>query len=86
MAGNGTALIIGAGIGGITTSLFLAERGYSVDVYEKNVAAGGRCGQMIRDGHRFDMGATMILMPEVYRDILRSLDLTMEDLNLKPLD
>ncbi len=86
MAGNGTALVIGAGIGGITTSLFLAESGYNVDVYEKNIAAGGRCGQMMREGHRFDMGATMILMPEVYRDVLRSLGLTMKDLNLKPLD
>ncbi|MHC1733294.1 MAG: phytoene desaturase family protein [Bacteroidales bacterium] len=86
MSGNKTALIIGAGIGGITTSLLLAERGYSVDVYEKNISAGGRCGQIIRDGHRFDVGATMMLMPEVYRDILGSLGLTMDDLNIKPLD
>lgn len=86
MAGNGTALIIGAGIGGITTSLFLAERGYTVDVYEKNIAAGGRCGQIVRDGHRFDLGATMILMPEVYRDVLRSLGLTMDEMNFRPLD
>jgi phytoene desaturase len=86
MAFNGSALVIGAGIGGITTSLFLAERGYKVDVYEKNIATGGRCGQILRDGHRFDLGATMILMPEVYRDVLQSLGLTMEDLELKPLN
>lgn len=86
MAGNGTALIIGAGIGGITTSLFLAERGFNVDVYEKNIAAGGRCGQIVRDGHRFDLGATMILMPEVYRDVLRSLGLKMDEMNLRPLN
>jgi len=86
MTGNGTALIIGAGIGGIATSLYLAERGYKVNVYEKNVSAGGRCGQIMREGHRFDLGATMVLMPEVYRDVFRSLGLTMEDLNVKPLD
>jgi phytoene desaturase len=86
MAGNETALIIGAGIGGIATSLFLAERGYTVDVYEKNVAAGGRCGQIVRDGHRFDLGATMILMPEIYRDVLGSLGMSMEDMNVKPLN
>ncbi len=85
MAGNETVLIIGAGIGGITTSLFLAERGYKVNVYEKNIAAGGRCGQIVRDGHRFDLGATMILMPEVYRDVLNSLGMTMDDMNVKPL-
>lgn len=85
MAFNGTALIVGAGIGGIATSLFLAEHGYKVDVYEKNISAGGRCGQIVRDGHRFDVGATMILMPEIYRDVLGSLGLKMDDLNLRPL-
>jgi phytoene desaturase len=87
MADNQTALIIGAGIGGIATSIFLAERGYTVDVYEKNASAGGRCGHIIRDGHRFDLGATMVLMPEVYRDVFKSLGLTLEnDMQIRPLD
>ncbi len=87
MADTGTALIIGAGIGGITTSIFLAKKGYMVDVYEMNSSAGGRCGQIVRDGHRFDLGATMMLMPDVYRDIFSSLGLTLEkDLDAKPLD
>jgi phytoene desaturase len=86
MTGKDTALIIGAGIGGIATSAFLAERGFKVDVYEKNISAGGRCGQIVRDGHRFDLGATMVLMPEVYRDVLGSLGLTMEEMNVIPLD
>ena len=85
MSGNKTALIIGAGIGGITTSLLLAERGYTVDVCEKNISPGGRCGQIVRDGHRFDVGATMMLMPEIYRDVLGSLGLTLDDLNVRPL-
>jgi len=87
MACNQTALIIGAGIGGIATSIFLAERGYKVDVYEKNISAGGRCGHIVRDGHRFDLGATMVLMPEVYRDVFKSLGLTLEnDMQIRPLD
>jgi phytoene desaturase len=87
MASTGTALIIGAGIGGITTSIFLAKNGYKVDVYEMNNAPGGRCGQILRDGHRFDLGATMMLMPDVYRDVFSSLGLTLEkELNVKPLD
>ncbi|MCK7536895.1 MAG: FAD-dependent oxidoreductase [Marinilabiliales bacterium] len=56
-------------------------------MYEKNSFAGGRCGQIVRDGHRFDMGATMMLMPDVYRDIFRSLGMTLEnELKVKPLD
>jgi phytoene desaturase len=86
MAEESTALIIGAGIGGIVTSIYLARNGYKVDVFEKNVSAGGRCGQIVRDGHRFDVGATMVLMPEVYRDMFRSLGMSLEnDLRTKPL-
>lgn len=68
-----TAVIIGAGIAGITTSLYLARKGYKVTVYEKNAFPGGRCSQLVRDGHRFDLGATIYLMPEVYKDIFESL-------------
>ena len=54
MSQNKSALIIGAGIGGITTAVYLAQKGFRIRVYEKNASPGGRCGQIIRDGHRFD--------------------------------
>ena len=73
MADNKKALIIGAGIGGLTTAVYLARNGYSVDLYEKNSEAGGRCGQFIRDGHRFDLGATMLLMPGIYKEVFGAL-------------
>jgi phytoene dehydrogenase-like protein len=69
MTGKKSAVIIGAGIGGIATAVYLAKNGYDVEVFEKNSSAGGRCGQMIRDGHRFDLGATMLLMPGIYKDV-----------------
>lgn len=53
MAQNKPAIIIGAGIGRITTAVYLAQRGFRVAVYEKNASPGGRCGQIIRKGHRF---------------------------------
>ncbi len=65
--------IIGAGIGGIATSVFLARRGYEVNVYEKNTAPGGRCGQINCEGHRFDIGATMLMMPGIYKEIFAEL-------------
>ncbi len=87
MTGKKSAVIIGAGIGGLATAAFLAKNGYSVCVYEKNSSPGGRCSQLIRDGHRFDMGATMLLMPGIYRDIFKSLDLDLDrDVSLKPLE
>jgi phytoene desaturase len=74
-----SAIIIGAGIGGITTSVFLARQGYKVKIFEKNATPGGRCGQVIREGHRFDMGATIFLMPSIYRSVFESLGLKLED-------
>jgi len=71
-------LIIGAGVGGITTAIFLAQKGFSVEIYEKNANPGGRCGQMIQDGHRFDLGATILLMPSLYRQVFGALGLDMD--------
>jgi len=73
MTSKKSVVIIGAGIGGITTAVYLAKNGYDVNVYEKNSSPGGRCSQMIRDGHRFDLGATMLLMPGIYKDVFSSL-------------
>ena len=82
-----SAVIIGAGIGGIATAIYLAKNRYSVTVFEKNSTLGGRCGQMIRDGHRFDLGATMLVMPEIYQEIFKSLGIPLFANNeIKPLD
>ncbi|MDD3908159.1 MAG: FAD-dependent oxidoreductase, partial [Bacteroidales bacterium] len=81
-----SAVIIGAGVGGIATAIQLAKNGYDVKVYEKNPTPGGRCGQIVRDGHRFDLGATIFLMPSIYRKVFEDLGLTIENsLTVKPL-
>jgi len=72
------AVIIGAGVGGIATATFLAQQGFAVEVYEKNACPGGRCGQMIQDGHRFDLGATILLMPSLYRKVFSALGLDLD--------
>jgi phytoene desaturase len=74
-----TALVIGAGLGGIVTAARLAQAGFSVKVVEKQDAPGGRCSQLIRDGHRFDIGATLFLMPEVFAETYHALGEKMED-------
>jgi phytoene desaturase len=79
MAESRTAVIIGAGIGGITTAVYLAKQGYNVNVFEKNSVPGGRCGQLIHEGHRFDLGATMLLMPGIYHEIFDSLGIKLEE-------
>lgn len=78
MGKNTTAVIIGAGVGGLTTAVYLAREGFKVSVYEKNPSPGGRCGQIIRDGYRFDLGATMLLMPGIYNEVFGSLNISLE--------
>jgi phytoene desaturase len=87
MTGKKSAVIIGAGIGGIATSIYLAKNGYDVTIYEKNSTPGGRCGQLIRDGHRFDLGATMLMMPDIYREVFGALGISLFEKNeIKPLE
>ena len=73
------ALVIGAGLAGITSAAILARSGYAVTILEKNSAPGGRCGQIIRDGHRFDTGPTLFLIPQIFKKAYESLGERMED-------
>ena len=61
-----SVLVIGAGIGGLTAAIHLRNAGLDVTVLEKNAGPGGRCGRLVRDGHRFDTGPTLLVMPRVY--------------------
>lgn len=81
------ALIIGAGIGGIATAARLAKNGYEVTVLEKNDTPGGRCNQLVHQGHRFDIGPTLFLMPEVWEETFAALGEKMSDhLDLRRID
>lgn len=87
MYANQTAVIVGAGLGGIATAAHLARHGYHVTVLEKNAMPGGRCGQLTRDGHRFDVGPTLFLMPEVFAQTYAALGERMENhLDLHRID
>src|SRR5512146_2598680 len=61
-----SVIIIGAGIGGLAAAAHLARRGLHVTVLEKNARPGGRCDRLSRDGHHFDTGPTLFVMPLLY--------------------
>ena len=87
MTSQKTALVIGSGIGGIATAGRLARQGFQVTVVEKNSQPGGRCNQVVQDGHRFDIGPTLFLMPEVFAETYAALGERMEDhLDLRRID
>ena len=56
-----SVLIVGAGIGGLSTALRLAKKGYKVTILEKNKQAGGRLNQIKKDGFTFDTGPSFIV-------------------------
>ncbi|TRX98537.1 hypothetical protein FHL15_000611 [Xylaria flabelliformis] len=71
-------IIIGAGAGGIATAARLAKAGLSVTVLEKNSFTGGRCSLIRHDGHRFDQGPSLLLLPKLFQQAFFDLDTTLE--------
>ncbi len=79
--------IIGAGLGGLSCGIHLLSRGFQVKIYEKNSEPGGRASVLADKGFRFDMGPTLILMPEVLEGVFRAAGRSLEDfISLKKID
>lgn len=58
--------IIGSGFSALSASCYLAKKGNSVTIYEKNANIGGRARQFSKQGFTFDMGPTWYWMPDVF--------------------
>ena len=82
-----SVLVIGAGVGGIVAATHMAQKGLKVPIVEKNSRAGGRCDRISREGHHFDTGPTLLVMPLLYEAEFRALGTTMrEKLDLQRVD
>jgi len=53
-------IIIGAGVGGLTTAAWLAQSGYQVTVLEAQTYPGGSASTFSHKGYRFESGATIV--------------------------
>src|SRR5215216_743352 len=71
--------IIGGGVGGLATAIRLAAAGHRVTVLERNATVGGRANELCVGGYRFDTGPSLLLMPDVYRELFASAGRRVDD-------
>ncbi|ADU30035.1 phytoene desaturase family protein [Evansella cellulosilytica] len=78
--------IIGGGIGGLVTALYLQQQGDIVTVYERKEKLGGRLSFLQKDGYKVDEGPTIVLLPDMIKDILKEINIPLEKINLVKID
>jgi phytoene desaturase len=64
-------IVIGAGIGGMTTAARLARAGHVVSIYEASDRVGGKCRTEWIGRYAFDTGPSLLTIPAVYRDFFQ---------------
>src|SRR5690606_23912093 len=69
MKKNKTVSVIGAGVAGLASAIRLQHAGYDVTLYEKEGIPGGKMNLVEKDGYRFDLGPSLVMMPELYREV-----------------
>ncbi len=72
-------IIIGAGIGGLSLAIRLQAKGFQVTVLEKNTNIGGHAYQLKLDGYTFDLGPSLITIPDLIRKIFEAAGKKLED-------
>ena len=81
------AIVIGAGLGGLAAAMRLGAKGYAVTVLDRLGDAGGRGSSITQDGHRFDLGPTIVTVPQVFEKLWAACGRDFhEDVTLKSLD
>lgn len=77
-------IIIGAGLGGLSTALRLSGK-HKVTIIEKTSKPGGRVGLYEKNGFRFDLGPTFMSMSYELEELFRSTGIK-NPVKLTPLD
>lgn len=87
MEKNKTVLIVGTGLGGLSTGLRLASKGYQVKFVEKATQPGGRLNQIKKDGFTFDVGPSFFSMPYDFEELVKDcgIEMPFDFVELDPL-
>ncbi len=81
------AIVIGAGLGGLAAAMRLGAKGYRVTVLDKLDVVGGRASSIHQNGHRFDLGPTIVTVPMVFEKLWADCGRDFhKDVDLRPMD
>lgn len=72
-------VVVGAGLAGLSSAVELTTMGCRVTVVDQNDHAGGKMNVLREEGFAFDMGPTIITLPDVLRGIIRRSGRRVED-------
>lgn len=75
---SSSAVIIGSGVGGLATAIRLSVKGYSVQVFEKNIYPGGKLSAFEKNGYLFDAGPSLFTQPQNIEELFRIANRPME--------
>ncbi|WP_046176600.1 phytoene desaturase family protein [Domibacillus indicus] len=76
---NKNVLVIGGGLGGLSAAISLAQAGYDVSLYEKNDHIGGKLNRLDQDGFGFDLGPSILTMPQIFENLFSASGKSMKD-------
>jgi phytoene dehydrogenase-like protein len=72
------SIVVGGGIAGLTSAVYLAREGQNVLLIEKNKECGGLVNTFSRDGFRFEAGVRALLNAGIIFPMLEDLGIEME--------
>jgi phytoene desaturase len=85
--GRGRAIVIGAGLGGLASAMRLGAKGWQVTLVDRLDRPGGRGSSITQGGHRFDLGPTIVTVPQSLRELWAACGRDFNrDVTLVPMD
>jgi phytoene desaturase len=83
-----TVIVVGGGLAGLAAAAELSTLKFRVILVERNAHLGGKMNLLQEQGYSFDMGPTILTLPQVLRGIIRRSGRRVEDyinlINLNP--
>lgn len=76
---NKKVIVIGAGLGGISAAIMLKLNGFDVEIFEKNEKIGGKLNYLKEKGYSFDLGPSILTLPQYFRKLFEAGDRNMDD-------